>query len=71
MRIRRNLLALAALLAMTACSAAPGDPLVYVTTSGKKYHVKNCRLKHGSKGIKLSDAKKKGYTPCGVCKPPR
>lgn len=47
------------------------DPLVYVTENGKKYHQKNCRLKHGSKGIKLSDAKKKGYKPCEVCKPPK
>lgn len=47
------------------------DPLVYVTDQGKKYHVKNCRLKHGSSGIKLSVAKQKGYKPCAVCKPPK
>lgn len=47
------------------------DPTVYVTKEGKKYHTKNCRLKHGSTGVKLSVAKKRGYTPCISCKPPR
>lgn len=51
--------------------AVASDPTVYVTDQGKKYHTKNCRLKHGSKGVKLSEAKKKGYTPCAVCKPPK
>lgn len=51
--------------------AVAADPTVYVTDQGKKYHTKNCRLKHGSKGAKLSEAKKKGYTPCAVCKPPK
>lgn len=51
--------------------AVASDPTVYVTDQGKKYHTKNCRLKHGSKGVKLSEAKKKGYTPCASCKPPK
>lgn len=42
---------------------------VYVTDNGKKYHAKNCDLvKTGKKGIELSDAKKKGYEPCKICK---
>lgn len=49
--------------------AVAKDPTVYVTENGKKYHQKNCKLKHGSKGVKLSVAKKKGYKPCTVCKP--
>jgi len=47
------------------------DPVVYVVDNGKKYHVKNCRLKSGSHAMKLSLAKKAGYTPCKVCKPPK
>lgn len=43
---------------------------VYVTENGKKYHKKNCTLvNEGKKGIELSEAKKKGLEPCGVCKP--
>jgi hypothetical protein len=42
---------------------------VYVTESGKKYHAKNCNIvKTGKKGMELSEAKKKGYTPCASCK---
>jgi hypothetical protein len=47
------------------------DPMVYVTEKGKKYHKKSCKLvAQGKKGIKLSEAIAKGYTPCGACKPP-
>lgn len=42
---------------------------VYVTESGKKYHAKNCNIvKTGKKGMEVSEAKKKGYTPCASCK---
>ena len=70
MKARASALALLALFAI-ATQAVASDPTVYVTKEGKKYHTKNCRLKHGSKGIKLSEAKKKGYTPCATCKPPK
>jgi len=43
------------------------DPTVYVKEKGKKYHKRNCRLVTGKTGIKLSEAKKKGYEPCKVC----
>ena len=44
---------------------------VYITKSGKKYHIENCRyLNNSSIEIDLSDAASKGYTPCKVCKPP-
>lgn len=46
-----------------------GDPTVYVKPKGKKYHKKNCHLVKNKKGIKLSEAKKLGLTPCAVCKP--
>ncbi len=46
------------------------DTVVYVKLKGKKYHKKNCKLvKEGKKGIKLSEAIKKGYTACAICKP--
>lgn len=46
------------------------DKTVYITDSGKKYHSKNCsNAKTGKKGINLDEAKKQGYTACGVCKP--
>lgn len=44
---------------------------VYVTKTGNKYHRLNCRyLKKSSIPIKLVDAKRNGYTPCSVCRPP-
>lgn len=55
-------------LALVSCAIAT-DKTVYVVETGKKYHTKNCRLKKNSKGMKLSEAKKKGYTACKVCKP--
>lgn len=47
------------------------NSLVYVTPSGTKYHLDNCRfLTDSRKAIPLQDAKKK-YAPCSVCNPPR
>ena len=47
------------------------DPIVYVKEKGKKYHKKNCKVAGAGKtGIKLSEALKRGYEPCSVCKPP-
>jgi len=44
---------------------------VYVTKTGKKYHVETCRYLSKSKySIELSDAIARGYDPCSVCKPP-
>ena len=44
---------------------------VYVTKSGKKYHVDGCHYLKSSKiAISLSDAKAKGYEPCSACNPP-
>jgi hypothetical protein len=68
------LAAVAMLTAMSVAQAkpkapAPADPTVYCTDAGKAYHKKNCKLKTGSKGMKLSVAKKKGYKACKVCKP--
>lgn len=51
--------------------AAGSGKTVYITNTGKKYHIDGCRyLKNSKIEIKLEDAKSQGYTPCGVCNPP-
>lgn len=72
MRLQKRLFVILAVLSLASLTAATADPTVYITSKGgKKYHQKNCRLKHGSTGVKLSLAKKKGFTACKVCKPPK
>lgn len=45
---------------------------VYITDTGKRYHLSTCRHLSSSKhAIGLGDAKRRGYTPCKVCNPPR
>lgn len=47
------------------------DTIVYITKTGKKYHVGNCRYLSKSKiPITLKEAVQRGYTPCSVCSPP-
>lgn len=49
-----------------------GNITVYITKTGSKYHRGNCRYLRKSKiPISLEEAKRRGYTPCSVCKPPR
>lgn len=44
---------------------------VYVTKTGTKYHVADCRYLSQSKiAIELKDAIERGYEPCKVCHPP-
>jgi hypothetical protein len=44
---------------------------VYITKTGKKYHVQTCRyLNRSSIPISLADARAAGYTPCSICDPP-
>jgi len=44
--------------------------IVYVTATGKKYHVAGCRYLSASKtSIGVEAAKEKGYAACKVCKP--
>jgi len=44
---------------------------VYITRTGKKYHVESCRyLSRSSFPISLSDAIARGYTACSICNPP-
>lgn len=47
------------------------EKIVYITKTGKKYHRWGCRyLRKSCIPISLSEAKRLGYTPCKVCKPP-
>jgi competence protein ComEC len=44
------------------------ESTVYITKTGSKYHRDGCRHLSKSKiPISLSEAKSKGYSPCGVC----
>ena len=64
-------LSLFALLTPTPVGAAPQDQTVYVTRTGKKYHVAGCRYLRSSQiAMNLKDAVNAGYTPCSVCRPP-
>ncbi|BBF43431.1 conserved domain protein [Lachnospiraceae bacterium KM106-2] len=46
------------------------DVTVYITNTGKKFHRGNCRYLRKSKiSIKKSQAKKRGYTACKICRP--
>lgn len=48
------------------------DITVYISKTGKKYHVEECNLLGKNKmPVKLSEAKEKGYEPCKNCKPPQ
>ena len=50
---------------------APPEIIVYITKTGKKYHRFDCRyLRRSSTPISLTEAKRRGYTPCKVCEPP-
>jgi hypothetical protein len=45
---------------------------VYVTDTGTKYHRAGCvHLRRSSHSLSLSEAKRRGYEPCKVCKPAR
>ncbi|SHH77710.1 hypothetical protein SAMN04488109_5328 [Chryseolinea serpens] len=45
---------------------------VFITRTGEKYHEGSCVHLHSSKiPITLSEALKRGYTPCHVCRPDR
>lgn len=47
------------------------ETTVYVTNTGKKYHLSHCQYLSKSKiAIKLSTARR-SYDPCKVCRPPQ
>lgn len=44
---------------------------VFITSTGKKYHLENCRaLKKSKIAITINEAIVQGYTPCKLCNPP-
>ena len=46
------------------------EKIVYISKTGKKYHLENCRTLRGEKeAIDLNEAIKNGYDVCKVCKP--
>lgn len=48
----------------------PNEETVYVTKSGNKYHRSTCRYVKKSKiAMTKTEAQKKGYKACSVCKP--
>jgi competence protein ComEC len=48
-----------------------GNPYVYITRTGDRYHTESCASLRKSKiPILLGEAKDKGYRPCARCKPP-
>jgi len=52
--------------------AVKKDVTVYITNTGKKYHKSTCSYLRKSKiKIKLSAAKKRYYTACSRCHPPK
>jgi phosphatidylserine/phosphatidylglycerophosphate/cardiolipin synthase-like enzyme len=51
--------------------APPCEITVYITKTGSKYHRSGCRyLRKSCIPISLTEAKRRGYAPCKVCKPP-
>ena len=46
------------------------DKIVYISKTGKKYHLENCRTLRGEKeAIDLNEAIETGYEACKVCNP--
>ena len=75
----KRTLALIAVLAFAFCLVAVAaeetkkETKVYVTKTGKKYHLADCRYVKDKKDLTeytVAEAKKKKYEPCEVCKPP-
>lgn len=45
---------------------------VYITDTGERYHRGDCQyLRYSKHAVSLKEAKRQGYTPCKVCRPPR
>lgn len=58
--------------AQTQAEAQQQQSTVYVTPTGSKYHLKNCRTLNRTKNptpMNKQDAINSGYQPCGVCNP--
>ena len=49
---------------------SPHPTIVYITTTGTKYHKENCQyLKYSKCRTLLEDAKNAYYQPCSACNP--
>lgn len=46
------------------------DTQIYITKSGKKYHLDGCRWLKSKIPATITEANSKGLTPCKVCSPP-
>jgi hypothetical protein len=72
-KIVRAVLICAFILSSAFAMAGDQNRVVYVagSGSGKKYHLENCRTLRNSEKIEITveNAKKRGYSACGVCKP--
>lgn len=56
----------------TISSIEQKEKTVYITNTGKKYHLDSCRTLRKSKiSINLSDAKSRGFDSCKICNPPK
>lgn len=67
--MKRSLLLLIAFLTIT--TSGVFAQTVYITKTGEKYHVGDCRyLKYSKYSIDLKNAIQRGYDACGVCRPP-
>ncbi len=52
-------------------TATPKAEMVYVTSSGKRYHAESCRYASSGKPLTVKEAIAQGKTPCKLCKPDR
>ena len=61
----------AILLLLIAAMACAEEPVVYITETGRRYHLGDCcHLERSRIPIPLSTAASIGYEPCGNCNPP-
>lgn len=68
----RNILAAIVLCVLPTAVVASTAVTVYIIEIGNKYHTSGCCYLSKSKiAITREEAKARGHTPCGVCKPAR
>jgi hypothetical protein len=73
MRKIRAIVLLVAVIGLVPLFAGDQSRIVYIAGSGngKKYHLESCRTLRNSEKIEITveEAKGRGYSACGVCKP--
>jgi hypothetical protein len=66
----KSILPVLLLLFVVSIAHSQGDPTVYITKTGSKYHRAGCSyLKKSTIAVKLSEASV-SYSPCSRCNPP-